>query len=456
MATTERTYYNQLAALESVYINPLRSQPDVLRLKCSDVLFSNIMSIKAVTEGLLSALEQRADDRELGRILCDFCPMLQMYHDYAKYNHEANNLLAKLLAPETSRFKTFVDEAANAPEAKGLKLTSFLIAPIQVNIIHIIILLNVRQMFSLITHRKYTNTHAHHLHTHMHTHMHPQRVPRYLLLLKEIMLNTTSNHPDSGNLIKAYTLLEAQGSKINESVRAPLEGWLSKRGSRNKTWKKRYFVLKDGVMSSFKTQEERQANGEPNGQFVVKSSRVVLFSRREKELHAEENETEGHAGSTFGVTPHMTEVAEQRRQYVLECETEVERKMWVESLLGHGAVSDGEVHETITHPDALREGMLAVPGVLGNKHRYVLLLPRILQVLVFFCFFFQHRTTCGTLTPWFMLAGVQVAAYEPRSCAETHSAADTKFKNRRNGRHFQYSERRLWVSGSTMCVHVRV
>jgi hypothetical protein len=142
LATTERTYCDQLAALENVYINPLRSQPNVLSLKCSDVLFSNIMSIKAVNEGLLSALEQRADDRELGRIFCDFCPMLQMYHDYAKYNHEANNLLAKLLEPETSRFKTFVEEAANAPEANGLKLTSFLIAPIQVHMIHTVLLLN--------------------------------------------------------------------------------------------------------------------------------------------------------------------------------------------------------------------------------------------------------------------------------------------------------------------------
>jgi hypothetical protein len=216
-----------------------------------------------------------------------------------------------------------------------------------------------------------------------------------LLLLKEVMLNTTSNHPDSGNLIKAYTLLEAQGSRINESVRAPVEGWLSKRGSRNKIWKKRYFVLQDGVMSYFKTQEDHQAHGERSGQFVVKSSRVIIFARRGKEHCAEDGEMEGRAGAIFGVTPHMNEVAEQRRQYILKCETEVERKMWVDNLLGHGAVSDGEVHETITHPDALREGMLAVPGVLRNKPRYVLLLPHVLQVFAFPQFFSCHATLCA-------------------------------------------------------------
>lgn len=40
------------------------------------------------------------------------------------------------------------------------------------------------------------------------------------------------------------------------SEKPVMQGWLSKEGGSIKTWKRRYFVLKDGVLAYYKTESE--------------------------------------------------------------------------------------------------------------------------------------------------------------------------------------------------------
>lgn len=44
--------------------------------------------------------------------------------------------------------------------------------------------------------------------------------------------------------------------KKKMSEKPIMQGWLSKEGGSIKTWKRRYFVLKDGVLAYYKTESE--------------------------------------------------------------------------------------------------------------------------------------------------------------------------------------------------------
>lgn len=88
-----------------------------------------------------------------------YCPNLQ---DYAKFHSEAVGLLKKL-PEESSKFREFCILQHHDPKSNGLSLISLLITPIQ-------------------------------------------RVPRYLLLLRELQQYTLEDHPDQAGITKVPTL----------------------------------------------------------------------------------------------------------------------------------------------------------------------------------------------------------------------------------------------------------
>jgi len=86
-------------------------------------------------------------------------------------------------------------------------------------------------------------------------------------------------------------------------------GWLVKEGGSIKTWKKRYFVLKNGEFAYFKDKKEREAKGA----IILAQASAIQLGERKKH-------------------PHCFEIVTPGRVYAFSCETEDERKTWVEAL----------------------------------------------------------------------------------------------------------------------------
>uniref|UniRef100_A0A7S0H256 Uncharacterized protein n=1 Tax=Amorphochlora amoebiformis TaxID=1561963 RepID=A0A7S0H256_9EUKA len=101
-----------------------------------------------------------------------------MYTDYVNEHEAASNALGYLNKQQKYQlFHEFCKDAVTHPMSKGLNIASLLITPIQ-------------------------------------------RIPRYKLLLTELLKNTADDHLDKKNLEKAITIISATAKHINEAVRA--------------------------------------------------------------------------------------------------------------------------------------------------------------------------------------------------------------------------------------------
>jgi len=123
---------------------------------------------------LLSRLEQWSDMQNIGDIFNIFTPFLKMYRQYTERYEDSLNLLLDLGKKE-SNLTLFTEELSTHPAAKGKQLTSYLILPVQ-------------------------------------------RIPRYVLLLEDLMKNTDPNHPDYQNLHTSLTEIKAVTFFINGAV----------------------------------------------------------------------------------------------------------------------------------------------------------------------------------------------------------------------------------------------
>jgi len=68
--------------------------------------------------------------------------------------------------------------------------------------------------------------------------------------------------------------------KKKMSEKPIMQGWLSKEGGSIKTWKRRYFVLKDGVLAYYKTESEFNKKEEPQGRIPLNNSYGVKAAER--------------------------------------------------------------------------------------------------------------------------------------------------------------------------------
>lgn len=177
IVATEKSYIDQLDALNELYIKKLKSN-NILPLKKCDSLFGNATCILEFNRIFCNDLTERIENNKgptVGELFCDFAKYLQMYHGYVKQNVGACHLSNKLVKTNKD-FKKFCDENLANPKSKGLSLNSLLITPVQ-------------------------------------------RVPRYRMLLQEIIKNTEPDHPDLGSLEEAIVHIKGAAMEINEAVR---------------------------------------------------------------------------------------------------------------------------------------------------------------------------------------------------------------------------------------------
>ncbi|CAI2186546.1 3730_t:CDS:10 [Funneliformis geosporum] len=192
--TTERHYVDCLQLVQRLFLSPLNkslsSANPILTKKSINEIFANLSDLINVNTELLKRLEERIailiDDKPiedsedkfwnpedgcLGDIFLNMAPFFKMYSIYVKNFNCALSVIDVQLR-DNPAFSAFL----RTGQCKGLTLQAYLIMPVQ-------------------------------------------RIPRYKLLLEDLLKKTVETHPDYLNLKKAYQVIENVATFVNETIR---------------------------------------------------------------------------------------------------------------------------------------------------------------------------------------------------------------------------------------------
>jgi len=168
---SEKSYLKQLEIVEEFFMKPLQEN-EILASQIYASIFGDILGIRQVNKELLLAMETSTD--KIGKVFLDLAPYLKFYSTYANDFKTATNLVEDQLV-KNKPFRTFMERQESRPEVCK-KLNALLIAPIQ-------------------------------------------RIPRYKLLLDDIIKNTPRYHPDKENLMESRTQIDAIAWYINDQIK---------------------------------------------------------------------------------------------------------------------------------------------------------------------------------------------------------------------------------------------
>jgi hypothetical protein len=183
--STEQSFVESLEALVRLYLQPLQTAADsddpILDKDEVSALFSNIHSICTLNKKFLSDFSARLQGWDnnatcIGDIFVSFAPIFKMYTQYVG-NHDAASELLKKHERDNRRFRELLETNLTRPENRNLSLASYFIMPIQ-------------------------------------------RIPRYKLLIEELLRNTDDNHPDYASLLKGLDAVSAVARHINAEMHA--------------------------------------------------------------------------------------------------------------------------------------------------------------------------------------------------------------------------------------------
>jgi len=179
---TEESYLNNLRILVRVYVSPLRLDArginPMLNLSEVHALFSDVEAVlrisEKVFEKMTESLEKDELDDSVGKIFCEVAPLLKLYTAYVNSHHRALETHHMLLTRPA--YKNFCEQCKAMPECASCALDSFLILPVQ-------------------------------------------RVPRYELLLKELLKHTEPSDPEHAEIASALSKVSSVALMINNNLR---------------------------------------------------------------------------------------------------------------------------------------------------------------------------------------------------------------------------------------------
>jgi len=180
---TERSYVANLQTVQDLLISPLNTSVSngARILKDSEFAscFSNLSSILNSHKSLLEVLEQRFldwnDDSAVADIFLDRITMFNQYREYLA-NYNISIVAVQGMVQKYDRFAKLVDFFEMAQQQSSrLNLESFLIMPVQ-------------------------------------------RIPRYLLLMRDMLKYTHKHHPDYPLLTQALSKLGTQLQEYNKGI----------------------------------------------------------------------------------------------------------------------------------------------------------------------------------------------------------------------------------------------
>ena len=180
---SEIAYVSYVHKLLGEYYSPLmnaiKENKPILSVEQVKQIFSGLDAIIKLNENLLKDLAPIIvswdDNSKVAPVLIKFAKFMKMYNQYCSGYDKARQLLNELR--DNKQWQAFCrNHSVLSETGKPQTLESLLIMPVQ-------------------------------------------RIPRYCLLLKELLKATPENHPDYGETVKALALFEETGTYVNEKQR---------------------------------------------------------------------------------------------------------------------------------------------------------------------------------------------------------------------------------------------
>jgi hypothetical protein len=175
LCATERSYCEVLQCMNDCFVGPLSGELSSAELA---VLFPQLETLTNYSASLLKALEEKlsvwnSDRSTVGDVFVKLGPFLKTTAHFVS-GHPHACAMAEQLSQTSAKFRAIAAAAQKDPRAKNNNLLALLIAPIQ-------------------------------------------RVPRYVLLLNELLKHTPEGHPDHQLLVNALALLRQVADDVNEA-----------------------------------------------------------------------------------------------------------------------------------------------------------------------------------------------------------------------------------------------
>lgn len=176
IVSTEETYVKILNTVIELYVTPLENN-NIITPEDMKVLFCNIKEILEGAEVLAQKLRERLKEFEVVDTICDVFLMnksiFERYGTYIQNYEKASTLFDKL--QKKKRFEEFCDQQKENPLSNNADLLSFLINPVQ-------------------------------------------RIPRYILLMREYIKNTEKGHPDAAYAEQVSRYLDSYAKEVNSII----------------------------------------------------------------------------------------------------------------------------------------------------------------------------------------------------------------------------------------------
>ncbi len=164
LVESERSYLRHLEIVEEFFMRPVKEGRVSMPQAEFVTVFGDLPSIIQVNKELLASLEGSTD--RVGQVFLELAPYLKFYSTYAQ-DFEGSARVVERAMTRSKSFGAFVRGQETRPEVQ-LRLNALLITPVQ-------------------------------------------RIPRYKMLLEDVIKNTPDCHPDKKNLKEAleqvHTLL---------------------------------------------------------------------------------------------------------------------------------------------------------------------------------------------------------------------------------------------------------
>ena len=176
---TERSYVSGLTILINSYLRPLREK-NIISIQSIRRIFSDIEVLYGFNLQFLTNVENRMknwneNEQKLGDIFLREVDYLKMYTNYVRnYNESVKEV--SICKKKSPKFSEFLDQLRYSEECNGLDLTSYLIMPVQ-------------------------------------------RIPRYVMLLADLLKNTPDSHVDYNDLKAAHEKTKEVADYVNEKKR---------------------------------------------------------------------------------------------------------------------------------------------------------------------------------------------------------------------------------------------
>lgn len=177
---TEREYVKSLKIIVEIYLKPLQKSKLIKTEQISQI-FGCIENLYSLQAGFLKEMDLEMGapfpyQPKMGKVFFNWAPYLKVYPDYVNTYDEGDKVLQNLIETKKTFSQFLEKQMRENPECESLPLQGFLIKPVQ-------------------------------------------RIPRYRLLLKDLIGKTPDDHVDYAGLKRALEAIEEVALFINEQKR---------------------------------------------------------------------------------------------------------------------------------------------------------------------------------------------------------------------------------------------